>query len=150
MLRFSKLYSGDPSGNKAVEITLQTPFHILSCKATPANIFVPAYAVHCEDPLNAVQQHGCDCFRPTVGHEAEFQQRNTSNGDNTLISKGSLHSLPSRDEYHGINLPPRAYFGEPTRDDHRFSRVSMPLFSAQPAVDDFELSAPTKFSPKDG
>lgn len=44
---------------KLVTLAIESPFTLLSCKATPANIFVPPYAV--ERDMARIPLNGCRC-----------------------------------------------------------------------------------------
>lgn len=46
---------------KLVNLTIESPFTLLSCKATPANIFVPPYAVERDMALTPLGGCQCDC-----------------------------------------------------------------------------------------
>ncbi|KAE8307235.1 hypothetical protein BDV41DRAFT_582581 [Aspergillus transmontanensis] len=46
---------------RPVELTIESPFTILSCKATPANIYVPPYEVEGAIEVTASQEGQCGC-----------------------------------------------------------------------------------------
>lgn len=142
MLRFSDLENGDLRVNKPIEMTVESPFHILSCKATPANIFVPAYEMNRKDPIRRAQT--CECACPgsdPSGSKSSEQDFNThqpinSHHVNLLPPNGSTPPFESSTNGSGtkssdIRRPPRAYLGETRRDDSRSLPIFCPISSAQ-------------------
>ncbi|KAJ6104644.1 hypothetical protein N7523_010964 [Penicillium sp. IBT 18751x] len=138
VVRFSNLSGVHPSGNKPVEMTIEAPFHILSCKATPANIFVPAYEMHSEGPLSAVQECGCACPGPDVSrpksseHDTTTQQPINPDQSSLMPLNGSTLSLNSSHnssdtECGDIKRPPRAYLGGTNRDHTRSQQTFWPV-----------------------
>ncbi|GIK06648.1 hypothetical protein Aspvir_002298 [Aspergillus viridinutans] len=82
--------------NKArpVELTIESPFTILSCKATPANIYVPPYEAEGAIKVTASQEGQCGCGQSTRSislasrHEAE--EPDTEARDNLTSVKGQF------------------------------------------------------------
>ncbi|KAF7116115.1 hypothetical protein CNMCM5793_004135 [Aspergillus hiratsukae] len=76
---------------RPVELTIESPFTILSCKATPVNIYVPPYAL--EDDMGVTPSHEaqCDCgggprsISLASRHEAEAPE--TERVDNSMSVK---------------------------------------------------------------
>ncbi|EAW07642.1 arrestin family protein [Aspergillus clavatus NRRL 1] len=61
VLRLSRLDERDPGKRRHFEISIDSPFHLLSCKATQANIFLPAYTSPNSDPVPPAQEYECGC-----------------------------------------------------------------------------------------
>ncbi|KAF9885118.1 hypothetical protein FE257_000758 [Aspergillus nanangensis] len=61
VLRLSKVDERDPSKRRHFEISIDSPFHLLSCKATQANIYLPAYTSPNSDPVQPAQEFECGC-----------------------------------------------------------------------------------------
>ena len=59
-MRLSKPDQNDPSRRRHFEISIDSPFHILSCRATQANTALPAYSTP-ETVTNASQLYECGC-----------------------------------------------------------------------------------------
>lgn len=60
-MRLSKVDEKDPSKRRHFEISIDSPFHILSCKATQGNIYLPAYNTPSSDPVIPPEEHECGC-----------------------------------------------------------------------------------------
>jgi hypothetical protein len=59
-MRLSKPDVNDPTKRRHFEISIDSPFHILSCQATQANIALPAYtSPETLDPTTQLRQCGC-------------------------------------------------------------------------------------------
>jgi hypothetical protein len=58
VLRLSKTDVNDPKKRRHFEISIDSPFHILSCRATQSNIFLPAYS---EPQMENDSQPECCC-----------------------------------------------------------------------------------------
>ncbi|KAL5366122.1 hypothetical protein BJX96DRAFT_169664 [Aspergillus floccosus] len=61
VLRLSKVDERDPNKRRHFEISIDSPFHLLSCKATQANIYLPAYTSPNSDPVTPAQEYECGC-----------------------------------------------------------------------------------------
>lgn len=61
VLRLSKLDDKEPGKRRHFEISIDSPFHLLSCNATQANIYLPAYTSPNTDPVTPAQEHECGC-----------------------------------------------------------------------------------------
>ncbi|KAF7622147.1 hypothetical protein AFLA_008694 [Aspergillus flavus NRRL3357] len=61
VLRLSKVDERDPTKRRHFEISIDSPFHLLSCKATQANIYLPAYTSPNSDPAPPAQEYECGC-----------------------------------------------------------------------------------------
>ena len=63
-MRLSKTDEKDPNKRRHFEITIDSPFHILSCKATQNNIYLPAYDDPSTEPGHTKDPRECGCPRP--------------------------------------------------------------------------------------
>lgn len=61
MLRLSKIDERDPGKRRHFEISIDSPFHLLSCKATQGNIYLPAYTSPDSEPAPQPQGFECAC-----------------------------------------------------------------------------------------
>lgn len=103
VMRLSKPDANDPSKRRHFEISIDSPFHILSCRATQANISLPAYTSPMATPASA-NLFECGCpgaarrrnsptnFVPTL-HSLNTGGTRTSAEDNrpnnpTMMSPG--------------------------------------------------------------
>lgn len=59
-MRLSKPDQNDPTKRRHFEISIDSPFHILSCRATQANISLPAYTSP-ESGINGTHLYDCGC-----------------------------------------------------------------------------------------
>lgn len=59
-MRLSKPDTTDPSKRRHFEISIDSPFHILSCRATQANISLPAYSSP-QSGMNGAALYECGC-----------------------------------------------------------------------------------------
>ena len=59
-MRLSKIDTSDPSKRRHFEISIDSPFHILSCRATQANIALPAYSSP-ESVTLLTEHYDCGC-----------------------------------------------------------------------------------------
>lgn len=77
VMRLSKPDQNDPTKRRHFEISIDSPFHILSCRATQANTSLPAYASpesandetrlpECGCPGAAIRRHSPTSFVPTL------------------------------------------------------------------------------------
>ncbi|PKX90094.1 arrestin C-terminal domain-containing protein [Aspergillus novofumigatus IBT 16806] len=119
------------SKSRPVELTIETPFTILSCKATPANIYVPPYEREGDIEVTASQEAQCGCDQspqsislPTK-HKAEATETEAS--DNLKSVKGQLpwnvtQPLSFDSVSSGIKQPARAHlpeWGLPSDEPHQ-------------------------------
>ncbi|KAL3444488.1 hypothetical protein BJX65DRAFT_319954 [Aspergillus insuetus] len=61
VLRLSKQDERDTGKRRHFEISIDSPFHLLSCKATQANIFLPAYTSPDSEPATPGPEFECGC-----------------------------------------------------------------------------------------
>ncbi|QDS77361.1 hypothetical protein FKW77_005540 [Venturia effusa] len=77
VMRLSKPDAADPNKRRHFEISIDSPFHILSCRATQANTSLPAYTspdsneippslTECGCPGSALRRHSPSSYVPTL------------------------------------------------------------------------------------
>lgn len=142
VMRLSKPDQNDPSKRRHFEISIDSPFHILSCQATQANTALPAYSS--PEPSNgAARMPECGCpgapvrrtsptsFVPTLSSLS----RSRGNSDATLPSPA-------------LARPQAAHIGGPT--DSQLQRpihlLRAPSFNPPP-FDDEEPPPPIETPP---
>lgn len=118
---------------RLVELTLESPFTILSCKATPANIYVPPYEVKGDIGATASCEGQCGCGQSpqsislTSRHEAEAPQTEARENSTSLkvqLPKDITHPLRFDSTSNDIKQPARAHLpncGLASEEVHRRS-----------------------------
>ncbi|RPB29757.1 hypothetical protein L211DRAFT_775314 [Terfezia boudieri ATCC MYA-4762] len=94
VMRLSKADANDPSKRRHFEISIDSPFHVLSCRATGANTALPAYSDNCSTiPRTNNISGSCNC--PPLG------RRGTPNKDGPTTTICAIN--PPSDS--GVDLP---------------------------------------------
>ncbi|KAK1089691.1 hypothetical protein LTR48_000165 [Friedmanniomyces endolithicus] len=72
VMRLSKPDINDSTKRRHFEISIDSPFHILSCQATQANTSLPAYSVPetAVNPSGGISLHSCGCPGAAAIHRA--------------------------------------------------------------------------------
>lgn len=116
VLRLSKVDEKDPSKRRHFEISIDSPFHILSCKATQANIYLPAYERPTPDPDPPAQEFECGCpGAPLASRENLVAQSSSSDredhnpGPSRRGSVGRDFSRSFTNGSGGLARPPQAH-----------------------------------------
>ncbi|GIJ91002.1 hypothetical protein Asppvi_009967 [Aspergillus pseudoviridinutans] len=116
---------------RPVELTIEAPFTILSCRATPANIYVPPYQVEGATEVTASQEGQCGCGQSprsiSLASRHEAEEPKAAAKENLMSVKGkfpgditqpvSFDSMSS-----DIKQPARAHlpdWGLPSDELHR-------------------------------
>jgi arrestin-related trafficking adapter 3/6 len=60
-MRMSKVDENNPSKRRHFEISIDSPIHILSCMATQANLYLPAYTSPSSEPVTLADELECGC-----------------------------------------------------------------------------------------
>ncbi|KAE8335410.1 hypothetical protein BDV24DRAFT_169231 [Aspergillus arachidicola] len=114
VLRLSKVDERDPTKRRHFEISIDSPFHLLSCKATQANIYLPAYTSPNSDPAPPAQEYECGC------PGAAALNRASSNGHSSF---SEAEEPPTRAVYRsftngsgGLARPPQAHLAHEPSD----------------------------------
>jgi hypothetical protein len=137
-MRLSKPDANDPTKRRHFEISIDSPFHILSCRATQANISLPAYTSP-EAGMNGAHLYDCGC-------PGAVRRRNSpvlypslnafNNGTNDATTAG-----PQRP---GLARPPTAHLSgppAPSRQARPMHMLRAPSFNP-PAFEDEEPPPP--------
>lgn len=144
VLRLSKIDERDPSKRRHFEISIDSPFHILSCKATQANIYLPAYSRPASDPDPPAQEHECGCpGAPLAAREYSIAQSSSDREDSTtnLTRRDSIGRAVTRSFTNGsggLARPPQAHLAHvaPGREVPRPMHLLRTPSFAPPAFED--------------
>ncbi|MCJ1359420.1 MAG: hypothetical protein MMC33_009422 [Icmadophila ericetorum] len=147
VLRLSKPDSEDPSKRRHFEISIDSPFNILSCRATQANTALPAYTSP-EAASFSIDHYQCGCPGARLARERE-PSLNTldtypSNSSSTTLSNSLTNSSSSSG---GSPTRPQAAY---LPDDHSVNRPIHLLRQASfnpPAFSDVEDPPPPLMTP---
>ncbi|UJO13425.1 Putative arrestin-related trafficking adapter [Fulvia fulva] len=125
VMRLSRPDAQDPSKRRHFEISIDSPFHILSCRATQANISLPAYSSPMATPMSA---HLFECGCPGAA-----QRRNSPTGlipAMHAINTGSRTNVQDARPAHTdpwlpqLQRPPTLHHADHVRhDQHTLSRL---------------------------
>ena len=158
VLRLSKPDAVDPTKRRHFEISIDSPFNILSCRATQANTALPAYTSP-ESTPSSPDQFVCGCpgaprrqtsatILPTLG--------NLQNGHND--SSSSVNTVSDRSSS-GLTVPQAAHFnhhdGGVSREGGGRVGMSRPMHLLRapsfnpPAFDDNDPPPPLMTPPPD-
>lgn len=147
-MRLSKPDADNPGKRRHFEISIDSPFHILSCRATQANIALPAYSGS-DTPAAPLSLYECGCpnaarrrnspttFLPTL---SAFNNPNSI--ANTGVPSPGL-ARPQAAHIHGANPTTHAPHHQPDRPIHL---LRAPSFNP-PAFDDEEAPPPAPTPP---
>ena len=148
-MRLSKPDTVDPSKRRHFEISIDSPFHILSCQATQANTALPAYTSP-ESSTLLTEHYDCGCpgavrrrnspssLLPTLS--------NISNGSNSSSSSLDTMSRPPPPSA-GLTRPQAAHLHNPnSRDSRPMHLLRQPSFNP-PAFEDEEPPPPLMTPP---
>ncbi|QGA19068.1 hypothetical protein EYB26_006756 [Talaromyces marneffei] len=92
VMRLSKVDEKDPNKRRHFEISIDSPFHILSCKATQGNIFLPAYSDPSSDPAIIQDEYSCGCPGAPMTRRSTPTSRINSSTSLDQISNTSIDS----------------------------------------------------------
>ncbi|KAJ5082562.1 hypothetical protein N7532_011605 [Penicillium argentinense] len=127
VLRLSKVDERDPTKRRHFEISIDSPFHILSCKATQANIYLPAYTNPAAEPEPPAQEFECGCPGAPLatreytagqsGSDREDSSTNPNLGRRASIGPGRAVSRSFTNGSGGLARPPQAHLArEPNNE----------------------------------
>ncbi|PCG89849.1 Immunoglobulin E-set [Penicillium occitanis (nom. inval.)] len=154
VMRLSKTDEKDPTKRRHFEISIDSPFHILSCKATQGNIFLPAYSDPSSDPAVIQDEYSCGCpGAPMTRRSAPTSRINSStsldqinntneNSTNTAPTRGLPRSFTSGSG--GLSRPEAAHIAHEApneRDARPMHLLRAPSF-APPAFEELEPPPP--------
>jgi hypothetical protein len=78
VMRMSKTDEKDPSKRRHFEISIDSPFHLLSCMATQANLVLPAYSSSSSGPVILAEELECGCPGAPVSKATSKRNRSSS------------------------------------------------------------------------
>lgn len=108
-MRISRVDADDPTGKKRrhFEISIDSPFTVLNCRATQANLALPEY-VPGPNASHQEQQHTCGC--PNAA------PKNPSPRSSVILPEQSLDNMAAGDTnpVPGLARPPQAHLSNPT------------------------------------
>ncbi|PLN84325.1 arrestin domain protein [Aspergillus taichungensis] len=108
VLRLSKVDERDSGKRRHFEISIDSPFHLLSCKATQANICLPAYTTPNSDPVPQAQEFECGCpGAPPLHRNNSGGHRPPSDGEEPFPGRPVSRSFTNGSG--GLALPPQAH-----------------------------------------
>jgi len=141
-MRLSRPDENDPTKRRHFEISIDSPFNIMSCRATQANISLPAYSSGGQTP-GAADEFECGC------PGAQITRRNTppvlplpNSGSSAPIAPPPQRSWTS--DNGGLTLPTQAHVhnGDPNNAASRpMHLLRAPSFNP-PAFDEDEPPPP--------
>jgi hypothetical protein len=161
VLRLSRSDTSDPTKRRHFEISIDSPFHILSCRATQANTSLPAYSIpESSDDSQNLYECGCPGAAVRCGSPAAFGSPigsfhlNRGNASPLRTESPSVSSSAGTGRPIVIDLapPPAAHFsGEPLHTNST-SLVPRPMHiirapSYNPPAFDYEEPPPPLETP---
>lgn len=151
VMRLSKPDEKEPSKRRHFEISIDSPFHILSCKATQGNIFLPAYSDPSSDFVIPQDEHSCGCPGAPISKRSASNSgvnlpsltdnNDTGNSNATGPIRGLPRSFTSGSG--GLSRPEQAHIAhEPSERDARpMHLIRAPSF-APPSFEELEPPPP--------
>lgn len=142
VLRLSKVDERDPTKRRHFEISIDSPFHILSCKATHANIYLPAYTRPAAEPEPPAQEFECGCpgapLAPRENSAAqsssdrEESSTNLNLGRRASIGPGRAVSRSFTSGSGGLARPPQAHLAHEPNNEREHNATAAPEPSEVP------------------
>ncbi|TVY47948.1 putative arrestin-related trafficking adapter [Lachnellula occidentalis] len=127
LMRISRVDHDDPTGKKRrhFEISIDSPFTILSCRATPGNLALPEYSGRNANAQEQQRTCGCPNAAPRNGSPRSTPMALDPTLDN--MPAGSTNSVP------GLARPPQAHLNNPTQAVQRpIHLLRQPSFNPPP------------------
>ncbi|KAK7516325.1 uncharacterized protein IWZ02DRAFT_491293 [Phyllosticta citriasiana] len=145
VMRLSRPDQNDPSKRRHFEISIDSPFHILSCRATQANTALPAYSSpESGEALSAMPECGCPGAPIRRSSPASFVP--TINALNSArTTNGSSENVPSPQ----LARPQQVHLGGPIGEQQMqrpMHLLRQPSFNP-PAFEDEEPPPPLQTPP---
>lgn len=139
-MRLSKPDQNDPTKRRHFEISIDSPFHILSCQATQANTALPAYSSP-EPSIGDTRRPDCGCPGATV-------RRTSPSLVPTLSSARARANTESSIPSPGLARPQRAHMGGPVESalQRPIHLLRAPSYNP-PAFEDEEPPPPLETPP---
>lgn len=126
-MRLSRPDETDSAKRRHFEISIDSPFNILSCRATQANISLPAYSAGGQNAPSA-DEYDCGCpgaalLRRNTPPTGATQASNGANANASVNGNSSQTSLPGQgvsrswtNDDGGLALPSQAHFANDRND----------------------------------
>jgi hypothetical protein len=150
VMRLSKPDVNDPTKRRHFEISIDSPFHILSCRATQANISLPAYSFpQCADAAAQLFECGCPGAAPRRTTPTSYVPAlNSLNQSRSVPEASSLGGPVSRTDSLGLARPQAAHIGGPAESilQRPMHIIRAPSFNP-PAFEDEEPPPPLETPP---
>jgi len=151
-LRLSKTDDTDPTKRRHFEISIDSPFHIMSCLATQSNIYLPAYSLP-SSMQTQTEEYECRCPGATPVSQVPSAPSSTASMDPTDGSTdgSSLRASSSfTSGSGGLSRPPAAHLLDEANE--RLPRpmhlLRIPSF-APPSFEDLPPPPPLVTPPPD-
>lgn len=132
-MRLSKPDQTDPSKRRHFEISIDSPFHILSCRATQANISLPAYSSPESGTNTSLYECGCPGAARRRNSPTSFVP--TLHSLNTNVGGDSERPTTPTLMSPGLARPPTAHIGGPQAMQRPIHLLRAPSFNP-PAFED--------------
>ncbi|KAJ9202462.1 hypothetical protein DTO164E3_1051 [Paecilomyces variotii] len=150
VMRLSKVDEKDPTKRRHFEISIDSPFHILSCKATQANIYLPAYSSPSSDPSIPIEEYECGCpGAPLIkkGNSSValsgFDRNDSGSGSDSVNGRGNGLPRSFTSSSGGLARPQQAHLAhEPSERDARPMHLLRAPSFAPPAFEDLPPPPP--------
>ena len=133
-MRLSKPDQNEPSKRRHFEISIDSPFHILSCRATQANISLPAYSSPESGPNNS-NFFECGCPGAARWRNSPQGFVPTLTSLNTNVTGNSTQTASPSVMSPGLARPPIAHIGGPHGPQRPIHLLRAPSFNP-PAFED--------------
>lgn len=138
-MRLSKPDAADPTKRRHFEISIDSPFHILSCRATQANIALPAYSSP-ESTTLLTEHSQCGCPgapRRRNSPSSLLPTLNTFQTSNNNASSSSIDDLMRPPPPASLTRPQAAHVHDPNSAPSRpMHLLRAPSFNPPPFEDD--------------
>ncbi|KAK3680278.1 hypothetical protein LTR78_000656 [Recurvomyces mirabilis] len=148
VMRLSKPDANDPTKRRHFEISIDSPFHILSCRATQANISLPAYSSPQQGSGNA-SLFDCGCpgaARRRNSHTSFVPTLNALNFARTGQGEHDQRPATPTSQTPGLARPQQAHVhGQATNHERPIHLLRAPSFNP-PAFED-EAPPPPLITP---
>ncbi|KAJ5391624.1 hypothetical protein N7509_007114 [Penicillium cosmopolitanum] len=133
VLRLSKVDERDPTKRRHFEISIDSPFHILSCKATQANIYLPAYTRPSAEPEPPAQEFECGCpgapMTPRDNSAAQSSSDREESSTNLSLNRRASIGPISRSFTNGsggLARPPQAHLAHEPNNEREHNPTTAP------------------------
>ncbi|KAK3721538.1 hypothetical protein LTR37_003094 [Vermiconidia calcicola] len=140
VMRLSKPDQSDPTKRRHFEISIDSPFHILSCRATQANISLPAYSSP-EGGNDSAKLYDCGCPGAARRRNSPTSFVPTLQSLNTQRLNDADRASTPNVQSPGLARPPTAHIGGPHSMQRPIHLLRAPSFNP-PAFEESEPPPP--------